>query len=82
MKAAPILWASRTQRLVAQSTTESEIISLAEAIKETINLKLLLEELEIRPPDSPVPIHEDNAAATIMSTNEGCHPKAKIHTTE
>ena len=58
-------------------TGESEIISLAEAIKETINLKLLLEELELRPPDSPVPIHEDNSAATIMSTNEGCHPKAK-----
>ena len=77
MAGAPISWASRTQRLVAQSTTESEIISLAEAIKETINLKLLLEELELRPPDSPVPIHEDNSAATIMSTNEGCHPKAK-----
>ena len=46
-------------------------------IKETINLKLLLEELELRPPDSPVPIHEDDAAATIMSTNESCHPKAK-----
>ena len=73
----PISWCSRVQRLCAQSTTEAECVSLAECIKETLYLKLLLEELGIRKPDIPVPIHEDNSAATIIVTSEATHPKAK-----
>jgi len=73
----PLSWCSRVQRLCAQSTTEAECVSLAECIKETLYLKLLLEELGIRAPDIPVPIHEDNSAATIMATSEATHPKAK-----
>ena len=73
----PLSWCSRVQRTVSQSTTEAECQSLAECIKETLYLKLLLEELNIRAPDIPVPIHEDNSAATIMATSEATHPKAK-----
>ena len=53
-------WSSKIQRLTAQSTTEAELVAMAEieSLKETLNLKLFLEELGIRRPDVPVPVME------------------------
>jgi hypothetical protein len=42
----PILWASRRQECVAQSTKEAEQISVNEATREAIWLKRMLKELE------------------------------------
>ena len=77
LNGAPVQWSSKIQRLTAQSTTEAELVAMAESLKETLNLKLFLEELGIRRPDDPVPVMEDNSAATTMATSGANHPKAK-----
>lgn len=45
LNGAPISWCSRRQPLVAQSSTEAEFIAAAEATKEVLFLKSLVEEL-------------------------------------
>ena len=61
----PIMWSSRLQKLQALSTTESEIYSAVEAIRDASILRLQLTELGVRP-DEPIPIHEDNSACITM----------------
>ena len=41
----PISWPSKLQRAIATSSTESEIYALTETLKETLYLRLLLEDL-------------------------------------
>ena len=57
----PISWTSQLQRLQSLSTTESEIYSATEAIKDAAYLKVMLNDLGLRG-DEPIPIHEDNSA--------------------
>jgi hypothetical protein len=47
MNGGPISWQSRLQKLCAQSTAESEIYAVVEAVKEAIHLKLLCEEVDM-----------------------------------
>ena len=53
---------SHTQTIVAQSTAEAEYIALAEAIKETLWLRQLYEELELDD-GGPVKVRVDNTTA-------------------
>ena len=61
----PISWTSQLQRLQSLSTTESEIYSATEAIKDAAYLKVMLNDLGLRG-DEPIPIHEDNSACVKM----------------
>ena len=54
---------SQLQKLVALSTSEAETIALCESIKDALSLKLLCEELCLRPESELVPIHEDECHA-------------------
>ena len=59
---------SQLQKLVALSTSEAETIALTELIKDALSLKLLCEELGLRPESELVPIHEDNVSCREQST--------------
>ena len=62
MNDGPICWQSRLQKLCAQSTAEAEIYAVVDASKEAIHIKLMCEELGIRPVGKPLRIWEDNNA--------------------
>ena len=62
MNGAPISWHSRLQRLVAQSSAESEVLAVIDSMKEALHLKLMSEEAGIRPRHIPITIWEDNTA--------------------
>lgn len=64
LNGAPVQWSSKIQRLTAQSTTEAELVAMAESLKETLNLKLSLEELGVRRPDVPVPQRAQGVPST------------------
>ena len=60
----PITWSSKRQTTVALSTTESEYMSLTQAAKEALWLRLLLTELQqINQPNLSVKVRKDNLAA-------------------
>lgn len=71
MNGGPILWASKVQKLTAQSTTEAETIAAAEVTKEVVYLRGFLEELGITDEVDAGPslIMEDNSAVTAFAKN-------------
>lgn len=66
MNSGPIVWSSKLQKLCAQSSAESEIYAVCDAAKEAIHIRLLCEEMGIRPPGVPLRIFEDNSACVQM----------------
>jgi hypothetical protein len=64
-----ICWSSKKQDVVSISTTESEYYALAEAIRESIWLKNLLQDFDIKI-ESPVPVLIDSQSCISMVTNE------------
>jgi hypothetical protein len=66
MNNGPISWQSRLQKLCAQSTAESEIYAVVEAVKEAVHLRLLCEETGVRQPNQPMRVWEDNNACVHM----------------
>ena len=64
----PVSWASKKQKVVAQSTCEAELYAEAAAINETKWLSGLLDELELRTTEAPrVLILGDNQSAQELS---------------
>ena len=66
---APIAGASKAQKVVAQSTCEAEVIALADAVKETVYLRMLAEDLKIAQ-KNPTTIYEDNEGAIAVAESE------------
>jgi len=66
MNGGPITWSSRLQKITAQSSAESEIYAVCEAVKEAIHIKLLCEETGIRQPNKPMAVYEDNSACIAL----------------
>ena len=66
MNSGPVTWFSRLQKLCALSTAESEMIAVVDAAKEALHIRLLAEELGVRPPGKPMRIYEDNTACIRM----------------
>jgi transposase InsO family protein len=71
-----ISWYSRLQGCVAQSTVEAEYVALAEATKEAMWLRGLLDELGLRP-RAPTLIHIDNQGAAKLAFKPAGHGRTK-----
>ena len=68
----PITWSSKRQTTVALSTTESEYMSLTQAAKEALWLRLLLTELQqINQPNLSVKVWKDNLTAYLVLNATG-----------
>jgi len=66
MNGGPVAWFSRLQKLCALSTAESEIYAVVDAAKEALHLRLLCEEMGVRPLGKPMRVYEDNTACIHM----------------
>jgi len=71
----PILWSSKRQPIVAQSTAEAEYTALAEATKDSVWLRRLLRDYGYRV--KTITIHEDNMACIQMVDNPVFHRRTK-----
>ena len=68
---AAISWSSRTQSIVALSTTEAEYYALCEATKEALHVRKLLAELKQESECEQILIFEDNHTYAQWSKNDG-----------
>lgn len=73
---AAVSWKSQKQRTVALSSTESEYVSLSEAVKEAIYLTGLLREIGMEK-FSQLKIFNDNRGAEQLATNPMFHARTK-----
>jgi Reverse transcriptase (RNA-dependent DNA polymerase) len=80
----PLIWASRLQTEIALSTTESEYISLSQALREVLPLMRLVKELHeakfkmhIEPPQIHCKVFEDNSGALAMAQVPKLRPRTK-----
>jgi len=71
-----ISWSSKRQSVVALSTCEAEYMAAAEAVKEIIWIRWLLEELGF-PQTGPTTLHMDNEAAIKLTKNPEYHARSK-----
>jgi hypothetical protein len=76
---APVVWMSRKQREVAQSSMESEYIALAEAMKDALWVSRLLVELRVTPraEAGAVPVFVDNKALLPYSKGEAVSQRTR-----
>jgi len=73
-----VTWKSSKQSTIADSTTEAEYIAAAEAAKEAVWMKGLLEELRVVPSISdPVDLYCDNNGAIAQAKEPRSHQKSK-----
>lgn len=72
---ARILWASRRQSVVAQSTTEAEYIAAADATKEVLWLRKLLGSIGLKQETTLLCV--DNQGAIKLSSGEEMHRRTK-----
>jgi hypothetical protein len=72
----PVAWKSKRQATTALSTTEAEYMASAEATRQAIWLRLLLEELN-HGLTGPLSILNDNNAAILLSKNPVNHDRSK-----
>lgn len=73
---APISWASRLQKSVAQSTTEAEYVAIADCTKDILWYIQLCKELNI-PIQPPIRIMSDNQGAILLTKNSVFHKRTK-----
>jgi hypothetical protein len=80
----PIIWASQLQPEIAQSVTESEYISLSQALRQTIPLMRLVKEIKekLDLPMDTVPkvqckLFEDNSGADKLANVPKMRPRTK-----
>lgn len=73
---APILWRSKLQTSVAESTAEAELVAANLASRDALWARQLLKDLA-SPPDGPTPISVDNSAAIAMIKNDQSHSRIK-----
>lgn len=78
---AAVVWASKTQQTIAQSTTEAEYMALSSASKTAIHLRSLLSSFhpsgQSSNPLPPVPIMEDNQGAIKIALKDTTNPASK-----
>lgn len=72
-----IAWKSKRQPTVALSTTEAEYMASADAAKQAVWLRLLLEDIGLGLGDQALQLVNDNAGAIALSKNPVNHEKSK-----
>ncbi|GKD08131.1 hypothetical protein Tco_1187816 [Tanacetum coccineum] len=70
-----VSWVSKLQSVVAMSTTEAEYVVVAQASKEAVWLKMLLEELGHE--QEKITLFCDNQSALYLARNPTFHSKTK-----
>ncbi|GKB97018.1 retrovirus-related pol polyprotein from transposon TNT 1-94 [Tanacetum coccineum] len=70
-----VSWVSKLQSVVAMSTTEAEYVAVAQASKEAVWLKMLLEELGHK--QEKITLFCDNQSALYLARNPAFHSKTK-----
>ncbi|GKB50325.1 retrovirus-related pol polyprotein from transposon TNT 1-94, partial [Tanacetum coccineum] len=70
-----VSWVSKLQSVVAMSTTEAEYVAAAQASKEAVWLKMLLEELGHE--QEKITLFCDNQSALYLARNPAFHSKTK-----
>lgn len=76
-RGAPISWKTRKHSLVTVSTTESEYVAGAEAVREALWLHQLVNELGTDTVPFPIPLFNDNSGAIQLSKNPEYHDRTK-----
>ena len=76
LKGAAVEWGCRKQSCVALSSCEAEYIALAEASKEVVWMRRLLQDLGGETTE-PTVIMEDNQSVIRMIENDGCRNRTK-----
>jgi hypothetical protein len=71
-----ICWKSKTQGLVALSSTESELIAVDDAARELRYLEKLLADFGV-PPPRPTPMGQDNTSTCILVGSKRWNPRTK-----
>ena len=72
----PIMWKSKLQSIIAQSTTEAEYIAINIAAKEAVYIKTLLKELGYYK-QNKLPLYTDNNGALLLANNPVFHERTK-----
>jgi hypothetical protein len=72
----PIMWKSKLQSIIAQSTTEAEYIAINIASKEAVYIKSLLQELGFYK-QKKLPLYTDNNGALLLAKNPIFHERTK-----
>ena len=72
-----VAWKSRRQPTVALSTTEAEYMASADATRQAVWLRLLLDDLQLGLGEDPLPIFNDNAGTIALSKNPVYHERSK-----
>jgi len=72
----PIAWSSSLQRVTALSSSEAEYMSMSEALKEILWLRMLMESFGLKQIE-PTELKVDNQAAIAMSKNPEFHRRTK-----
>nr|GEU29048.1 Gag-Pol polyprotein [Tanacetum cinerariifolium] len=70
-----VSWVSKLQSVVAMSTTEAEYVAAAQASKEAVWLKMLLEELRYK--QEKITLFYDNQSALYLARNPAFQSKTK-----
>ena len=73
---AAVSWRSRKQSVPADSTTEAEYVAAAEATKEIVWLRKILEDLQEKQENS-TPLLIDNTFAIKLAKNPRFHDRTK-----
>jgi hypothetical protein len=70
-------WVSLTQAITTLSSTEAEYLALADAGKEAIYFKGIVNDLDIIKIDAPLVLYEDNKGAIDLAHNPKFHSRTK-----
>lgn len=71
-----VSWIAKRQPLVTLSSTEAEYVAMSYAVRESVWLRMLLEELGFQA-DGPTAIHGDNRSAITLVGHPAFHPRTK-----
>lgn len=71
-----VLWSSKHQDIVAQSTSEAEYVALAHAAKEALWLRSYLAEVW-KMPSTPTTVYSDNQSAIALTKDDHYHSQMK-----
>jgi hypothetical protein len=76
LRGAPVSWRRKSQRTVAQSSTEAEYLPMSETVQEMIYIKQLLESIG-QTVELPMKLYVDNAGALFLVNNKSTTGRTK-----